>query len=304
MERELLLEIGCEELPASWLVPLADQLAARLQGAPGRTAAGHRRADRGPRDAAAPGRRGAAHRRAADRSRRDDQRPAGVGRLRGRRAADPCGPRLRQEERRRGGRARRAPRRPKGIYLDVREEAARQDGGGRAARPARAGAARSHLPEADALGRVARRREGRVPVRAPDPLAAVPLRRPRRAVHHPPHGAGELAARAGRAHGRHHLRPPLPRRQRAPGARGQGAKSSPTTRRAWREHFVLLERQRAPDAHHARTRRARAAAGRPRHHRGHVAVGLAAGSAPTSSSTRRSSPARSRRSSSRCPRRC
>jgi glycyl-tRNA synthetase beta chain len=30
MERELLLEIGCEELPASWLVPLARQLAARL----------------------------------------------------------------------------------------------------------------------------------------------------------------------------------------------------------------------------------------------------------------------------------
>lgn len=31
MERELLLEIGCEELPASWLVPLADQLAARMK---------------------------------------------------------------------------------------------------------------------------------------------------------------------------------------------------------------------------------------------------------------------------------
>lgn len=31
MERELLLEIGCEELPAGWLVPLADQLAARMK---------------------------------------------------------------------------------------------------------------------------------------------------------------------------------------------------------------------------------------------------------------------------------
>jgi glycyl-tRNA synthetase beta chain len=31
MERELLLEIGCEELPASWLVPLADQIAARMK---------------------------------------------------------------------------------------------------------------------------------------------------------------------------------------------------------------------------------------------------------------------------------
>jgi glycyl-tRNA synthetase beta chain len=30
MERELLLEIGCEELPASWLVPLARQLGERL----------------------------------------------------------------------------------------------------------------------------------------------------------------------------------------------------------------------------------------------------------------------------------
>jgi len=30
MERELLLEIGCEELPASWLTPLAGQLAERL----------------------------------------------------------------------------------------------------------------------------------------------------------------------------------------------------------------------------------------------------------------------------------
>ncbi len=31
MERELLIEIGCEELPASWLVPTADQFAARLK---------------------------------------------------------------------------------------------------------------------------------------------------------------------------------------------------------------------------------------------------------------------------------
>jgi glycyl-tRNA synthetase beta chain len=31
MERELLLEIGCEELPASWLVPLASQLAERMK---------------------------------------------------------------------------------------------------------------------------------------------------------------------------------------------------------------------------------------------------------------------------------
>jgi glycyl-tRNA synthetase beta chain len=32
MERELLLEIGCEELPARWLTPLRAQLAERLQG--------------------------------------------------------------------------------------------------------------------------------------------------------------------------------------------------------------------------------------------------------------------------------
>jgi glycyl-tRNA synthetase beta chain len=32
MERELLLEIGCEELPAAWLVPLSAQLADRLRG--------------------------------------------------------------------------------------------------------------------------------------------------------------------------------------------------------------------------------------------------------------------------------
>ena len=30
MDRELLLEIGCEELPASWLAPLTKQLADRL----------------------------------------------------------------------------------------------------------------------------------------------------------------------------------------------------------------------------------------------------------------------------------
>ncbi|MBP1607224.1 MAG: glyS, partial [Acidobacteria bacterium] len=30
MERELLIEIGCEELPASWLGPLTSQLAERL----------------------------------------------------------------------------------------------------------------------------------------------------------------------------------------------------------------------------------------------------------------------------------
>ena len=30
MDRELLLEIGCEEIPASWLLPLSRQLGERL----------------------------------------------------------------------------------------------------------------------------------------------------------------------------------------------------------------------------------------------------------------------------------
>ena len=52
------------------------------------------------------------------------------------------------------------------------------------------------FPEADALGRDARGRPRRAAVRPADPLAAVPLRRPRRAVHDRAHAGGRRPARS------------------------------------------------------------------------------------------------------------
>ena len=131
-----------------------------------------------------------AHSRAADRSRGAGERAAGVGRASSRtarrRRRPPASPRSRAStssalERRADaeGRVPRVPQAP-----------ARQGGRRRAAGRAARHAARPAVPEVDALGRDARRRQGRAAVRPPDPLDALSLRRPRRAVHDRAHAGG------------------------------------------------------------------------------------------------------------------
>ena len=185
MDRELLIEIGCEEIPASWLPGLTRAARRRISTRGSRSSrldtgrAGRKLQHAAPADRA---RREAG--RAADRLRGAGHRPAGVGRVQAGRRADAGGGRLREEIQRRGGGA-RAQRDTEGHYLAYRVH---QRGkatvdvladvmGGAAARP--------DLPEADALGRVSRGRQGRPGVRAADPLAGAALRRPRRAVRHP-----------------------------------------------------------------------------------------------------------------------
>ena len=186
MDRELLIEIGVEELPAAWMPGLTRQLAERVGGAAERVPHRARRADRELQHAAAADRARGEDCRAPGRSRRDDHRSAGVGRVRRRRRAD-------AGRRSASRRSRASPfdeltrvTTPKGEYLAYHK---RQRGK----------SAVDTLP--DLLGGVlrdlsfpkqmhwdatARRRPRRAAVRPADPLAAVPLRRPRRAVHDRP----------------------------------------------------------------------------------------------------------------------
>ena len=185
MDRELLIEIGVEELPASWLPNLTRQLAERSRralkefriapGAPVESFSTPRRltarvariAERqddldetitGPPVSAAFGKDG-------------QPTPAALG------FAQKQGVEFEQLTR---------EHTPKGEYLAFHKHAARPQRRRRAARLLTGAAARPAVPEADALGREARRRPGRAAVRPADPLAAVPLRRPRRAVHDRP----------------------------------------------------------------------------------------------------------------------
>ena len=96
-------------------------------------------------------------------------------------------------------------------------------------------------------------------VRPADPLAAVPLRRPRRAVHDRAPGAGVEPARAGRHVGRRHLRPPVPRDERPRRPRHQGPQLRRVPQEADRELRDPLA-HRAPRSHHARPRGAGAPA--------------------------------------------
>ena len=104
MDRELLLEIGCEELPASWLPALTEQLAQRL----GQRLKDFRLTTDGPVESSATPRRLTAHvTRVAERQSDLEENvsgPAVVGGLRARRHADTGGRRFRAQVRRRGHR--------------------------------------------------------------------------------------------------------------------------------------------------------------------------------------------------------
>ena len=128
MDRELLIEIGVEELPAAWLPGLTQQLARARDARPERAAP---RADRAGRDLQ--------HAAAADGARRQDRRASGRSRGDGHRARR-CRPRSartaqptpaalgfakKQGVAVRGARAHR--RRPKGEYLAVSQASARQE---------------------------------------------------------------------------------------------------------------------------------------------------------------------------------
>ena len=161
MDRELLIEIGCEEIPAGWLPGLTAQLATASRRASERVPADDRQA---PAEGFSTPRRLTARvaqaRRAADRLRGAGHRPARVGGVQAGRRADAGGGRLRQEIRRRGRRA-RAARDAEGRVPRLPRAAARQGHGRRARRRHGRPAARHDVPEADALGRLSRGRQGR-----------------------------------------------------------------------------------------------------------------------------------------------
>ena len=117
MDRELLIEIGTEELPASWLPGLTAQFGARVEArlAEARLAVGG--AGRDLQHAAAAGGARRARARAPDRLRGAGDGPAGVGGVRRRRPDDRRRPRLRAQAGRRAVGPRSASRRAKGVYL-------------------------------------------------------------------------------------------------------------------------------------------------------------------------------------------
>ena len=145
----------------------------------------HRRPRREQRHTASPHGARHARRRASVGPRGERQRPGRLGGLRTRRHPDARGRRFRAQVRRRGQRP--DPRDDAEGRVPVRRQArARACGRGRPARCARRDAARPAVPEADALGRLDRRWQGRVHVRPAHSLDAVPVRREGRAVRHPP----------------------------------------------------------------------------------------------------------------------
>ena len=180
MDRELLIEIGVEELPAAWMPALTRQLGERLEARlkEARIARAAVEVFSTPRRLT----RGWENRRTAGRPRGGRDRTAGVRGVRCRGAAHAGRRRFCQEA---GGRCRGSGTRPVGArgVPDVSEASARQERDRRAARRARRRAARSHVPQADEVGRDDRRRPRRVRVRTPDPLAVVPLWRPGGPVH-------------------------------------------------------------------------------------------------------------------------
>ena len=244
MDRELLLEIGVEELPASWLPALTEQLAEKLQA---RLKEMRLSPDAPVESFSTPRRltaRDRPHAGAAGGPRRDRHGAAGVGGVRRRRPADERGARIREEagRRLRGARARRRP--PKGEYLAVTKQH-------------RGKSTVDALP--DVLGALLRDLtfpkqmhwdaeledgKGEFAVRPADPLAAVSLRRPRRAVHASRARRWPRAARPGRHVGRRHLRASLPRDERARRPGDQGA------------HLRRVPREAAGALRHPRSRRA------------------------------------------------
>ena len=152
MDRELLIEIGVEELPAAWMPELTRQLAERARRAPHRVPHRSGRADRELQHAPASDRPRRAHRGAPGRPRRNDHRSAGVGGVREGRPAVAGRARL-CEEAGRGVRAADAREDAEGRIPGVPEARARAQRCRYAARHPHRPPARSAVPQADALGR-------------------------------------------------------------------------------------------------------------------------------------------------------
>ena len=147
----------------------------------------------------------------------------------------------------------------------------------------------------------ARGRQGRAAVRPADSLAALPLRRPCRAVHDLAAGHGVESARPGRDDGRRDVRPSLSRDQRPRGPRDQSAELRRVSQEADRELRPALARSIDAIASCAISRRTRggSAAGRCCKQCGRR--GAARGSARSRRVPGRRRWARSARSSCRCP---
>ena len=152
MDRELLLEIGCEELPASWLPGLTEQLGERARraaegAAPAARSAGrdlqHAAAADRPRRARSPSGRRISKSWSPGRRCRPAFRPDGT--------ADAGGARLRDEAGRRG-RGARARRDAEGRVPRVPQASARQERGRRAAGRAARHAARPDVSRSRCTG--------------------------------------------------------------------------------------------------------------------------------------------------------
>ena len=267
MDRELLIEIGCEEIPAGWLPGLTAQMAqhvdARLKEA--------RLTSDAPAEAySTPRRLTARVIRVAERQTDFEElvtgppvsaaykpdgepTPAAAG------FAKKYGVDMAALERHADA-ERRVPR--------LSREAAWQGDGRRAGRRDGRRAARLLVSQADALGRLPRGRQRRSRLRASDSLARAPLRRTRRPVRDPPDRSGAGTDGAG-----HPLRARTPtviasrRRAAAPDARSRSRRS--TTIRSG------CSRTSSSSIAASASRRSGASSKRTR-------AGLAAGSAPTS----------------------
>ena len=189
---------------------------------------------------------------------------AGVGGVPGRRPADRRRPGLREASRASNPRRSSASRRRRGSTSRI--------AGTCAARPRWTccptcwppRCATCSIPKQLRLGRAARRREGRAAVRPADPLAAVPLRRPRRAVRHHPHGARRSSSlvqdiRSGAVtFGHRFLDDERPRRARH---QGEGVRRLPPAPGRELRH---RRTRRTPRPHRARARRRSPTPRRPR----------------------------------------
>ena len=302
MDRELLIEIGCEEIPASWLPGLTTQVGTHLEARLKEL----RLTPEAPIETFSTPRRLTA--RVARLSERQtdfeelvtgppvsaafkpdgEATPAATG------FAKKYGVEVAALERHET---------PKGVYLGLPRPPAGQGHRGRAGRRDDRHPPRHDVPEADALGRVPRGWQGRAGVRAADPVAGAHVWRPRGAVRDPP--AGNRAGPHGAGHplGLEHLRAPLSHHQRPrrPGHQGQDVRR---LQGAAARELRHPRAQRARVADQARARDARTQAGRAGQPAGHVAVVAAGRRCPISSSTRRSWRGTFRWSSSSCPRKC
>ncbi len=262
MDRELLLEIGCEELPARWLPGLTNQL--------GEVVIAQLKEQRLTPEA--PAETYSTPRRLTVRIARLSERqtdleevlngppvsagftadgvptPAAVG------FATKNGTDVASLEQ---------IATPKGHLSRVSQEAAREGRGGRAAGGAGRNAPRPVVSEVDALGRDARRWQGRAAVRSSHPLAALHVWRTGHPVRHLAHAWCAEQLRAGRHLGCGHLRAPVPHDQRTCRPCHQGALLRRIQDAPARE-LRHARAQRAPQQDCPRARRQGAAAAGPR----------------------------------------